>query len=196
MNHPKTRINRHDVHVGGRAQNPIKWLGLSVLAAGVVGGLLIARRRTGKPRMADADTWRQALTEKHGAIKAAVLIDKVQQRYEELYRTRPHYDHPALRMHLEQNILPGLALYQVLQAEKNDQAAALAEVERLLQASAVQSGMRKATAALKYLPEPFGLIRLAARAAMSMAFRPPVGKPNGLRTATNALRLTFIVASI
>ena len=40
----------------------------------------------------------------------------------------------------------------------------------LLHANAVRSGMRKATAALKYLPEPFGLLRPAARAAMKYGF--------------------------
>ncbi len=79
--HPNTQIEGHGAHVGGRAQNPMQWLGLSVLAAGVVGGLLIARRRTGKPRIVKADTWRQALTEKHGTIEVEALIDKVQQRY-------------------------------------------------------------------------------------------------------------------
>jgi hypothetical protein len=170
MNHPNTQIEGQGAQAGGRTQNPMRWLGLSVLAAGVMGGLLIARRRTGHPRIADADTWRQALTEKRGTIEAEALIDKVQQRYEELYRTRPHYDHPALRMHLEQNILPGLALYEVLQEEKGDQAAALAEVEMLLHAGAVRSGLRKATAALKYLPEPFTLMRLVTRAAMRFGF--------------------------
>ncbi len=170
MNHPNTQIEGQGAQAGGRALIPMRRLALSVLAAGVVVSLLIARRRTGRPRIADADTWRQALTEKHGAIEAEALIDKVQQRYEELYRTRPHYDHPALRMHLEQNILPGLALYQVLQAEKGNQAAALAEVETLLHAGAVRSSLRKATAALKYLPEPFMLMRLATRAAMRYGF--------------------------
>ncbi len=174
MNHPNTRIERHGAQVISRAPNPMRWrriwVGVGVLAAGVAGGLLITRRRTGRPRMSDADTWRQALIEKHGAIEAEALINKVQQRYEELYRTRPHYDHPALRMHLEQNILPGLALYQVLQAEKGDQTAALAEVEMLLHAGAVRSSLRKATAALKYLPEPFMLIRLVMRAAMRFGF--------------------------
>lgn len=73
-------------------------------------------------------------------------------------------------MHLEQHILPGLVLYQVLLAEKGDQAAALAEVEMLLHAGAVRSSLRKATAALKYLPEPFMLIRLVTRAAMRFGF--------------------------
>ena len=102
------------------------------------------------------------------------MIDKLQQRYEELYDMQPHYDHPALRKHLEQNILPGLALYQILQAETGDQAAALAEVEMLLHASAVRSGLRKTTAALKYVPEPFRLLRPVVRAAMRFGY-PPAG---------------------
>ncbi len=170
MNHPNTQIERHGAHPVGRTQNPMWWLGLSVLVAGVVSGFLIARRRRARLQLPDAEIWRQVLTEQRDPIEAEALVENVQQRYEALYRSRPHYDHPALRMHLEQNILPGLALYQVLQAEKGDQAAALAEVEVLLHAGAARSGMRKATAALKYLPEPFRLMRLVARAAMKYGF--------------------------
>ncbi len=174
MSRPNKRIEVYGADAVSRAQNPMKWrrisIGLGVLAAGAVGGLLLARRKTAEPKMADADTWRQVLIEEHGAIEAGASIEKVQRRYEELYRTRPRYDHPALRMHLEQNILPGLALYQVLQTEKGDQAAALAEVETLLHASAVQSSLRKATAILKHVPEPFMLFRLVTHAMMRIGF--------------------------
>jgi len=147
-----------------------RWIGLGVLAASAVAGRLIARRKIGKPNIAKAATWREELTGKYGATAAEVLLGKLQQRYEELYRTRPHYDHPALRKHLEQNILPGLALYQVLLAEGNDQAAALAEVEHLLHASAVRSGLRKTVANLKYVPKSFTFLGLVARAMMRFGY--------------------------
>ena len=171
MNHPNAQFDRRDTQVVSRAQKPKQlWIGFGVLATGAVAGLLIARRRSARLQLPDAAIWRQALTEQHCLSEAAALIEKAQQRYEVLYHARPHHDHPALRMHLEQNILPGLALYQVLLAEKGDQAAALAEVEMLLQASAVRSSLRKATAALKYWPEPFRLMRLVTRAAMRFGF--------------------------
>ncbi len=180
----------------GRAELPMDWrgvwIGLGVLAAGsaigwwashlkrkrrllpiaagAIGGLLIGRRKTGELRLPDVRIWQQTLVEQHGPNKAQALIAQVQKRYEELYRTRPRYDHPALRMHLEKNILPGVALYQVLLAEKGDQAAALAEVELLLQASAVESGLRKATANLKYVPEPFRLLRLITPLIMQYGY--------------------------
>ena len=172
MNLPH-KPNKTCVAKVSRAQNPMNWpklwIGLG-LAASVVAGRLIVRRKSGKPNFAKADTWRKALIGKYGTIEAEALMGKLQQRYEELYRARPHHDHPALRKHLAQNILPGLALYQVLLAEGNDRAAALAEVEQLLHASAVRSGLRKTVAALKFLPEPFRLLRPVVRAAMRFGF--------------------------
>jgi hypothetical protein len=118
----------------------------------------------------DAAIWRQVLIEQYGRIEAGALIEKAQQRYEVLYRARPHHDHPALRMHLAQNILPALAVYQVLLSHKNDRIAALAEMESLLQAGAGRSGLRKMTAALQYLPEPYRFFRPVVRAAMRYGF--------------------------
>lgn len=171
---PNLRINDKAAHIAGRTHNPTDhpglWIGLSVLAAAVAGARLIARRRSNRPRIAKANTWRQELTRRHGALEADALMDELQRRYEELYSTRSYYKHPALRKHLEQNILPGLALHQVLLAKTGDQAAALAEVEQLLQASAVRSGLRKTTSTLKYLPEPFRLLRPVVHAAMRFGF--------------------------
>jgi 2-dehydropantoate 2-reductase len=180
----------------GRAQLPMEWRGVWIglgaltasgvigwwakrlkhkglllpVAAGMLGVFMIRRRKTDGPRLPDARIWQQTSIAQRGATESEALIAKVQERYEELYRSRPRYDHPALRMHLEANILPGLALYQVLLAEKGDQAAALAEVESLFHASAVQSKLRKATENLKYLPEPFMLFRLIMRPIMQYGF--------------------------
>ncbi|MBP7689858.1 MAG: L-2-amino-thiazoline-4-carboxylic acid hydrolase [Thermoflexales bacterium] len=173
MNLPHKPTETYNTDRVSRPQNPKNWPKLLIglgLAASVIAGRLIARRKSGKPNFAKADTWRKALIGKYGTIEAEALMVKLQQRYEELYRARSHYDHPALRKHLAQNILPGLTLYQVLLAEGNDQAAALAEVEQLLYASAVRSGLRQTVAALKFLPEPFTLLRPVVRAAMRFGF--------------------------
>ncbi len=171
---PNFTMSVSGAHVEDCMQNPMRWrligIGLSVLAIGAVAGLLIGRRRNARPQLPDATIWRQALTEKYGPIEASALIEKAQQRYEVLYRARPHHNHPALRMHLTQNILPALALYQVLLANKRDQAAALAEMESLLHASAVRSNLRKMTAALKDVPEPYRLLRPVVRVAMQFGF--------------------------
>ena len=173
------------------------WIGVGALAIGVCVGLLIARRKDTRPRIVKAAVWRQVLTEKYGPSEAEVLIEKLQRRYEELYETRPHYDHPALRKHLEQNILPALAFYQVLQIEKGDQTAALVEVELLLQASAVRSGLRKMIAALHYLPEPYRFFQPVVRAAMQFGF-PAAGwetewiEDSGQRMAFNIQRCFYL----
>ena len=171
---PNTRVTLAGARMRGYTLNSAErrnlWIGLGVLATGAMTGLLIARRRNASPQVPDAAIWRQALTTQHGPIEASALIENAQQRYEVLYRARPHHDHPALRMHLTQNILPALAIYQVLLAQKGDRAAALAEMESRLQAGAMRSGLRKATAALKYLPKPFTLMRLVTRPAMKFGF--------------------------
>src|SRR5690242_18734730 len=77
-------------------------------------------------RMPSIADWR--ISNKQGAILAA----RAQARYDALYHERPHFTHPALRWHLEQNILPGLALYQVLSKESNDRDAVLSETVSLL----------------------------------------------------------------
>jgi hypothetical protein len=72
------------------------------------------------------------LIAKHGEVQGAILAARVQARYETLYNERPRFTHPALCWHLEQYILPGLALYQVLNKENNDREAVLSEVGSLL----------------------------------------------------------------
>src|ERR1051326_5530126 len=92
------------------------------LAMGTAIGTSIAitQRMTRHPRMPNLKTWQRALIEKHGEVQGAILAARAQARYEEFYNERPRFTHPALRWHLEQNILPGLALYQALREENTE----------------------------------------------------------------------------
>src|SRR5512135_3102877 len=76
--------------------------------------IALTQRMARHHRMPNLKTWQRALIEKHGEVQGAIHASRVQASYEALYDERPHFTHPALRWHLEQNLLPGLALYQVL----------------------------------------------------------------------------------
>ena len=148
------------------SKNSYRYAALCGLAMGTAIGTSIAltRRMARHHQMPNLKIWRRALTEKHGEVQGAILAARVQTRYEALYNERPHFTHPALRWHLEQKILPGLALYQVLSKESNDQDAVLAEVGSLL-----VLGLRVFTKFVnmyRYLPLPFAIRRQILRASL------------------------------
>jgi hypothetical protein len=114
--------------------------------------------------MPNLKTWQRALIEKHGEVKGAILAARIQARYQALYDERPHFTHPALRWHLEQKILPGLALYQVLSQENSDQDAVLAEVGSLLEIGL--RGFSRFVNVYTYFPLPFAVMRQLFKASL------------------------------
>lgn len=145
-------------------------MGLGV-AAGLLGGIAIARRR---PRpLPQFDAWQRALVETHGELKGTLLAARVGARYETLYAARPRFAQPALRTHLETNILPGLALYQVSREEEGSEEAALAGVDRLFEAWSRLSSEHKMLKLAEGLPNPFSLLRIGNRLVMKQF--PPQG---------------------
>ena len=126
--------------------------------------IVLTQRMVMRHRMPNLITWQRALIEKHGEVQGAILAARVQARYQALYDERPHFTHLALRWHLEQKILPGLALYQVLSQENSDQDAVLAEIGSLL-----VIGLRDFSRFVNmytYLPLPFALMRHMFRASL------------------------------
>lgn len=115
-------------------------------------------------RMPNLKVWQRALIEKHGEVQGALLAARTQARYQALYDERPHFTHPALRWHLEQNILPGLALYQVLSKESNDQGAVLAEVGSLLEIGS--RAVSRFVNVYTYLPLPFTIMQQMFKASL------------------------------
>jgi hypothetical protein len=123
------------------------------LAASAVAGLLAGRWLAARPRrMPYRDVSQRVLAETRGKVKAALLAARVQARYDELYAHRPHFQHPALRQHFEENILPGLALYQTLREESDDQKVVLAEMDRIFAALVERSGRRRLVQVMGCLP--------------------------------------------
>jgi hypothetical protein len=86
-------------------------------------------------RMPRLDAWQRALAEQWGEAGAAMLASRVLAKHQALYARRPRFARRALQSRLERDILPGLALYQVMLEETGAQEDALAEVEGLLEAA-------------------------------------------------------------
>ncbi len=116
--------------------------------------------------MPNLHAWRRALIAKHGEVQGAILAARVEARYKVLYNERPHFRHPALRWHLEQNLLPGLALYQVLSKESNDRDAALSETGSLLAIGSTWKAFNTLVKMRKYLPLPFAIFRKIVRVSL------------------------------
>lgn len=134
---------------------------LPIVIAAVVAGIGIAwvAGRRG-PDLPALPVWQYVLKKHHGNLQALRLAEQIRKRYHELLVEHPLPENPVLRRHATQNILPGLALYQVLLKEYGgDQQAALAEVDEALRAWTLKRN-RFMLAPLKFIPEPFGLFKM------------------------------------
>lgn len=118
--------------------------------------------------MPHRDLWFREIAGLLGALPGHDLMERVEARYAALYAARTHYDQPALMQHLEDNILPGLALYQSLREDGHHQEAALKTVERLFAVS--MRSRRNQLARLGSLPFFFTLLRLTVRRIMAHSF--------------------------
>ncbi|NJO84206.1 MAG: L-2-amino-thiazoline-4-carboxylic acid hydrolase, partial [Blastochloris sp.] len=127
---------------------------------------------TSPRRMPFAAAWQRELTRRHGAPTAARLMARAETRYAMLLADRPQPSNGVLRMHLKGNILPGLALYQVMCTALGDQQKALAEVDALF--TAAPSILGRWVGLLRYLPGSFTLLRRIIRWGMRVGF-PPEG---------------------
>lgn len=141
---------------------------LGGFAMGATMGTSIAfnQRMARRHRMPNLKTWQRALIEEYGEVQGAILAARVQSKFEELYTERPRFTHPALRWHLEQNLLPGLALYQVLCEEHSERDAALAETGSLLAMGSTSRALNLLMNMRKYLPLPFAFFRRILRVSL------------------------------
>ena len=152
-----------------KRQTNINYYGYAALCGLVMGtaigtSIAIKQQMARHHRMPNLNVWQRALIEKHGEVQGAILAARAQARYDALYNERPHFTHPALRWHLEQNILPGLALYQVLSKESNDRDAVLSETGSML---AIGSrAFTKFVNMYRYLPLPFAIMRQMFRVSL------------------------------
>jgi L-2-amino-thiazoline-4-carboxylic acid hydrolase len=148
--------------------NRYRYAALCGLAMGTAIGTSIAlnQRMIRHHRMPNLKTWQRALIEQHGEVQGAILAARAQARYEALYHERPRFTHPALVFHLEQNLLPGLALYQVLCEGNNERDVALAETGSLLAKGSTSRALNHLMNMCTYLPLPFALFRQIIRVSL------------------------------
>jgi hypothetical protein len=119
--------------------------------------------------MPHLDAWQRALAGQWGEAGAAMLASRVLAKYQALYARRPHFARRALQLHLERDILPALAFYQVILEETATQEDALAEVEDLFKVTSTKN--RLLLPSLKCSSDPcrFHLNVLAAYGAPELA---------------------------
>lgn len=146
------------------------WFGLGTLF-----GIFLVRRlaagNTNPPgKIGQLKYWEPLLASFFGDQKAAFIAARVQQRYEQLFPDRLRFQHPALRMHLESRILPGIALHKVLREETANTEEALAILDACFSAHAKGSPMAKAARWLDDLPGGFAVLRLSNRLLLQTGF--------------------------
>jgi len=152
-------------------QDSLLWVVLGATGGALLGGIL-SRRHMELPIAPRLRAWQQSLRKEYGPVDAAFFGAKVQSRYEELYARRPRFCRRALRAHLEENILPGVALYQTLLGEGLNPNAALDMITDLNRAVILQKYGRFKP--LARLPIFFPLFRWIVRGMMRFNF-PPEG---------------------
>jgi hypothetical protein len=146
----------------------VNWLFGVGVAVGMMAGLTIGRRsRT--HRMPHLDTWQRTLAEQWGEVGAAMLASRVLAKYQVLYARRPCLAQRILQLHLERDVLPGLALYQVLLEETGTQEDALVEVGDLFEATSAKNRLMPPLPEGSSELDPFCLDVLAAYGAPELA---------------------------
>lgn len=141
------------------------------LAAGLTAGVLLGRIifRPSRRVMPHLRTFQRGLAASHGEVAAATLAARIQTCYDQYYAARPRFAHPALRWHLNYQILPGLALYNILRDnEKKRQLApgtALKETGTLIERMDI---LARWLPLLRYVPFAFPLFRRIGRLMMML----------------------------
>ena len=79
-----------------------------------------------------AEAFERALGSELDGARASEIMQETAERYDDLYAERKRYDNRALAKHLEESILPGIALYQILLDDPDTQQASMDLVEAAL----------------------------------------------------------------
>jgi hypothetical protein len=95
-------------------------------------------------------------------VTAREIMDKAADRYDDLYAERRRYDNRALAKHLEESILPGIALYQALLDDPDTQQRSMDLVE--VSFGEWAASRRKALEPLARRPLFYWLMRFTTKA--------------------------------
>jgi hypothetical protein len=116
--------------------------------------------------------FRKGLIQQYGAVHGSYLAADVDARLEALLAYAPTQPNAALRMHVNQKILPGVALYRCLLAQGLPADEAVAAAEKLL-AVQILTNMRLARLAA-WLPNSYAIFRFVSKQQLRQQF-PPEG---------------------
>jgi SAM-dependent methyltransferase len=149
-----------------------KTLGIIVGLTAAAAGLVWQRRRANRSPL-PVNAWLPALSRIHDAEQTQRLLAETEARYRRLVAERPAPQQRALRRHLLNHILPGLALYQaLLETHGGDRQAALAEIASAFRAE-TEARSRTMMRLLRAFPWPFAFFRLGF--ALQMTEFPKAG---------------------
>jgi hypothetical protein len=116
--------------------------------------------------------YESVLRDRHGAEQAAKLATQMESEYQMLFADRPQYDSAAMQTHVDDVILPGLALYRALLVQGMTSEAAKDELGQIL-----GERWRSKTAPmmnfLKRLPGTFALFRWMGGRRIATQFGEP-----------------------
>lgn len=115
--------------------------------------------------------WQRVLVRRSGQARARRIIAQAQVQFDGLFQARIRYANRALRHHLEQHILPGLALYWALLEDTADREKVVQEWIVLQKAVALER--RRLISLLRILPMPFAFTLLRWFTRFSMRFEYP-----------------------
>jgi hypothetical protein len=125
--------------------------------ASVLGAAWLIRQR--RADTAGLSDWQRTLARRYGVKKSLQLVADVRQQHAALVNETGMPENAALRWHLTEKILPGLALYRaLLQEHAGDQAAALDSVDEAFRAKTLAKS-RLLFAPMKVLPNPIRLFK-------------------------------------
>jgi hypothetical protein len=155
------------------------WQGLST-AAGVK--LEEDAVKESSAEIPHAEVVESVLRSEFGEARAREIIQQAGIGYGKLMAEREQVAHRALRQHLEENILPGVALYRTLLAGEDTRDRAEQLVEGAFRAWA-ESGRRS----MARLPFFYGLLRVLIRPVMRLNFPAPGWETEWLEASRQAL---------
>ena len=119
-------------------------------------------------KLPKAEILERALARELGGAKAREIVQDAADRYDDLYAERKKYENRALRQHLEENILPGIALYQALLDDPDTQQRSMDLVEAAFTEWAAPN--RRFMERLGRLPFFYGLMRALIKPVMRRNF--------------------------
>ena len=151
-------------------QSDLRLATLTGLIGGITIGVILARKLTTNKAIPSLKIWHNTWNERYGIVAASVRATKVQKHYDQLMAAHPQFTPIALQQHLENKLLPGIALYQTLLEDGLDQEVALGEVQYLLGLTVIP--YQKLWRLLDFVPDQlvFPLFRRAVRCEIDIFF--------------------------